>query len=240
MSVVGGLFSDVFKSQGMAVPGAEGTIDWSKAGGIPADLNWDAIKPFQVMPPMSWAATNKGATAPEDKLASIPTTDTRSEYQKWLDSQNKSTDGSRGYDNNGKGGVAGNGTNFTDKQWDSIRQMNDEYGMWGNPVNQAALTGVSGLFTKNINDILSAQPNSISAINAWDASKALSNNPTVAAAMINNDDYNYAAQVAAQQQATVDAAVQNNADFNYSGGGSVGVTDGSDGRSYGISGSEGE
>lgn len=97
MSVVGGLFSDVFKSQNMAVPGAANTVDWSKAGGSPADLNWNNIKPFQVIPPMSWASTNRGATAPEEaqkKLDSIATTDNLSEYQKWLASQ-QSQEGSR-------------------------------------------------------------------------------------------------------------------------------------------------
>jgi hypothetical protein len=95
MSVVGGLFSDVFKSQGMTVPGSEGSIDWSKAGGNPADLNWAAIKPFEVISPMSWAQTNKDATASEEakaKLDSIDSTDTRSEYQKWLDGQNGKQD----------------------------------------------------------------------------------------------------------------------------------------------------
>lgn len=186
MSVVGGLFSDVFKSQGMAVPGAEGTppagtIDWSKAGGIPADLNWEAIKPFQVMPPMSWAATSKGATAPEEakkQLDGIASTDTRSEYQKWLDSQT-STDGSRGRDNNGKGGLAGNGTNFTDKQWADIKTMNDQYGFLGNPVNQIGLTSLAQLAMPSGSGLLSkdnpftAQQRSVDAIQSWRDSLAL-------------------------------------------------------------------
>jgi hypothetical protein len=102
MSVVGGLFSDVFKSQGMVVPGSEGSIDWSKAGGNPADLNWAAIKPFEVIGPMSWAQTNKDATAPEEakaKLDSIDSTDTRSEYQKWLDTTRVEAMGSDGAGN---------------------------------------------------------------------------------------------------------------------------------------------
>jgi hypothetical protein len=252
MSVVGGLFSDVFKSQGMVVPGSEGSIDWSKAAGMPADLNWSAIKPFEVIAPMSWAQTNKDATAPEEakaKLDSIASTDTRSEYQKWLDGQS-STDGSRGRDSDGKGGVAGNGTNFTDAQWGSIRQMNDEYGLMGNPVNQASMKGLSGLFTKNMNDVLAAQPNSIAAINSWDAMQAAQRdafaNPyaydspigqALAAGYAQGGPSIGAYGTPTAQQDTVNAAVQNNSDFNYS---SNGVTDGSDGRSYGISGSEGE
>lgn len=153
MSIVGGLFSSELAAQGLAP--VSGGVDWSKQAGNAAPLDWGSIKPFQVIGPMSWAATNQNATAPEEikkQLDAIPTTDTRSEYQKWLDSQNKgSRDGGGGMSR--EGGLAGNGTNFTDAQWATIKAMRDEVDPatgqmvgFNNPYDQAAMrVGVKGL-----------------------------------------------------------------------------------------------
>jgi hypothetical protein len=208
MSVVGGLFSDVFKSQGMTVPGSEGSIDWSKAGGNPADLNWAAIKPFEVISPMSWAQTNKDATAPEEakaKLDSIDSTDTRSEYQKWLDGQNGKQDTS--HDN--KAGPSWYDTT-TPEQRAQFFQENPTLGS----ISRAGM----GLWN-------TMDPYGL-------ASKQRELNPTQLDSYMAETRGWSPTDIATQQQNTVNAAVQANDEYNYTppessgGGGSSGTNTG--------------
>ena len=78
------------------------------------------------------------------------------------------------------------GTNFTDPQWNTIKNMNDAYGFFGNPVNQiglGALAGVAmpgGSLTSLSGDSpMTAQQRSIDAINAYQSAPqyAMYNNP---------------------------------------------------------------
>lgn len=78
-------------------------------------------------------------------------------------------------------GKAGNGTNFTDAQWKTIKAMNDESGFFGNPVNQIGLGAMASFLSPSIagllgfpgGDPMTAQQRSEQAIAARDAT----NNP---------------------------------------------------------------
>lgn len=75
------------------------------------------------------------------------------------------------------GGKAGNGTNFTDAQWATIKQMNDESGFFNNPVNQIGLGAlvsslsptIAGLLGFPAGDPMTAQARSEQAIAQRDA-----------------------------------------------------------------------
>ena len=124
-----------------------GAVDWSKQPGVMANVDWSTLKPFQVMPQSfvgsPYQQMPMNAEEAKAKLDSTPTTDTRSEYQKWLDSQSQSRGERSGRDDR-TGGTAGNGTNLSDEQWAAVKSMRDEAGGWSD-YDRANWKGMGGL-----------------------------------------------------------------------------------------------
>ena len=80
--MIQGLFGDVLANS----PLAQGqSVDWSKQPGVMANVGWDKLKPFQVAS-QEFIGSPYTPQQAQAKLESTPTTDTRSEYQKWLES----------------------------------------------------------------------------------------------------------------------------------------------------------